>query len=255
LSNGRGFFYGVPPAGLPPASVNQSGGGGTLRSRDHERYARDRRFWNRTHQKTFQSTAWRKWRSAGHRFPTRSTSVFGTRGGPGGSAQREPRRSGAKDLCPVSNPQGGNVGGETTSALYMILGVLRSPRLPRGKSCKRARSSVPLLSSAARSACSIVLLPTAARRHRVVSPKNPGRGQPARALSLGRQCIEAATLPPLWLPIRRPPRRHATLFWKRKTGHAVPPPEPGTIRIVKTASFPRLSRPRSEGRGFALPQR
>jgi hypothetical protein len=33
------------------------------------------------------------------------------------------------------------------------------------------------------------------------------------------------------------------------------PAEPGTILIVKTASLPKLSRPRSEGRGFALPQR
>jgi hypothetical protein len=48
--------------------------------------------------------------------------------------------------------------------------------------------------------------------------EEPGRGQPARTLR-----------------------------------HAVPPPEPGTMMIVKTASLPRLSGPRSEGRGFALP--
>jgi hypothetical protein len=72
--------------GLPTASVNQSGGGGTFNHAITSATRSRRNFWNRTHQKTFQSTAWRKWRSAGHRFPTRSTSVLGTRGGPGGSA-------------------------------------------------------------------------------------------------------------------------------------------------------------------------
>src|SRR4051812_30398456 len=54
--------------------------------------------------------------------------------------------------------------------------------------------------------------------------------------------------------MRKNPRRSSRSRMRRIKRPTGPPAEPGTILIVKTASLPKLSRPRSEGRGFALPE-
>jgi hypothetical protein len=114
----------------------------------------------------------------------------------------------------------------------------------RAKAAK-GRDLLQLFYFAARSAGSTVLLSTAARRHRVVSPKNPA-GAAGQDAQFGSSVHRSSNSAPLFCyRVRCPPRRHATVCWKRETEHAVPPTEPGTIMIVKTASLPRLSGPRS----------
>ena len=102
--------------GLPTSERQPSRGDALSITRPRAPRACDRRFWNRKHRKTFQSTAWRKWRSAGRPLPDTMNLRVWDAGRPrwvspfagASSATQRERRSAANDLY-----LRGNVGGET----------------------------------------------------------------------------------------------------------------------------------------------